>query len=103
MRREIKELRLNSSVALRKPLLREANLKRLQFAREHRDWTGVIKEGHVVRSDQIFPVPEEWVLLGMKRSRCSDAALMPSACGWVQLFWFRFRFSVIMCPTEELD
>lgn len=35
----LKELSLNSCVASRNPLIREANLKRLQFTREHKDWT----------------------------------------------------------------
>ena len=40
MWRELKGLGLNSCVALRKPLISEANRKkRLQFAREHKDWT----------------------------------------------------------------
>jgi len=40
MQRELKRLGLNSCVALRKPLINEANRnKRLQFAREHKDWT----------------------------------------------------------------
>lgn len=40
MRRELKGLGLNSCVALRKPLISDSNQKkRLQFAREHKDWT----------------------------------------------------------------
>ena len=40
MWRELKGLGLNSYVALRKPLISEAQRKkRLQFAREHKDWT----------------------------------------------------------------
>jgi len=40
MRKELKGLGLNSFVALRKPLISEANgKKRLKFAREHKDWT----------------------------------------------------------------
>ena len=40
MQRELKGLGLNSCVALRKPLISEANRKkRLQFASEHKDWT----------------------------------------------------------------
>ena len=40
MRRELTALGPNSCVALRKPLISEANWKKkLQFAREHKDWT----------------------------------------------------------------
>ncbi|KAF7646280.1 hypothetical protein LDENG_00190250 [Lucifuga dentata] len=40
MRRELKGLGLNSCVALRKPLISQANQKkRLQFAWEQKDWT----------------------------------------------------------------
>uniref|UniRef100_A0A3B5RET6 Tc1-like transposase DDE domain-containing protein n=1 Tax=Xiphophorus maculatus TaxID=8083 RepID=A0A3B5RET6_XIPMA len=40
MRRELKGLGLNSCVAVRKPLISKANQKkRLQFPREHKDWT----------------------------------------------------------------
>ncbi|KAF7641747.1 hypothetical protein LDENG_00273020 [Lucifuga dentata] len=40
VRRELKGLGINSCVALRKPLISEANQKkRLQFAREQKDWT----------------------------------------------------------------
>ena len=40
MRKDLKGFRLSSCVALRKPLISEANLKkRLQFAGEDKDWT----------------------------------------------------------------
>ncbi len=43
---------LNSCVALRKPLISEANRKkRLQFAREHKDWT-LEQWKKVIRSDE---------------------------------------------------
>ena len=40
MQRELKGLGLNSCVAVRKPLVSEANQnRRLQFTGEHKDWT----------------------------------------------------------------
>ncbi|KAF7659613.1 hypothetical protein LDENG_00295490 [Lucifuga dentata] len=40
MQRELKGLGLNNCVALRKPLISQANQKKsFQFAREHKDWT----------------------------------------------------------------
>jgi transposase len=40
MRRELKEMGLRSCAATRKPLVSKANLKkRLQFAKDHKDWT----------------------------------------------------------------
>ena len=113
MQRELKGLGLNSCVALRKPLISEANQqKRLQFAREHKDWTGAMEEGHVVWWVQIYPVPEWWAHQGKKRGGWSDAPIMSSAYRtslWGQCYdlgslqLVRSRFSNVMCPKNEVS
>ena len=98
---ELKGLGLNSCVAVRKPVVIEANRKkRLQFAREHKDWT-----------------LEQWKkVMWSDESRLtlfqSDAPIMPSAyctslwgqcsdLGLLQLV--RSRFSNSMSSKNEVS
>ena len=104
MCRELKGLGLNSCVALRKPLISEANQKKQ--AAERFD-SGTLEEGHLVWWVQIYPVPEWWVYQRRKRGRWSDTPIMPSAycislwgqcCDLGLLQLVRSSFSNILWP-----
>ena len=61
MWRELNGSGLNGSVALRKPLISKTNLKkRLQFAREHKDWT-LEQWKKVMRSDESTFMVLSWL------------------------------------------
>ncbi len=110
MWRDLKGLGLNRCVALRKPLISEANRKK-RLGHKRLD-SGAMEEGHVVWWVQIYPVPEWWVHQGKKRGGWSDAPIIPSAYRtslWGQCYdlWMlqlvRSRFSNIMCPNIEVS
>ena len=101
---------LNSCVALRKPLISEANQKkRLQFAREHKDWT-LEQWKKVMWSDESrFTLFQSDGHIGVRRE--ADEVLHPSCLqyklwghfhdlGLLQLV--RSRFSNIMSPKNEV-
>ena len=111
MRRKLKGLGLNSCVALRKPIISEANWKqRLKFAREHIDWT-LEQWKKVMWSDE-----SRFTLFqsdGRIRVRGDADEVMPSSClvptvqtcggqcydlGLLQLV--RSRFSNVMSPKN---
>ncbi len=93
MQRELKGLGLNSCVALRKPLISEANRKkRLQFAREHKDWT-LEQWKKVMWSDESkFTLFQSYGRIRVRRE--ADKVMHPSclvptiqACGGSAMIW----------------
>lgn len=110
--RELKGLGLSSCVALRKPLISETNWeKRLQIAREHKDWT--LEKWKVMWSDESrVSLFQSDGYIRVRREE--DAAMHPlsplppvQACrgssepGLPQLV--RSMFSYIMCPKNEVS
>ena len=111
---ELKGLGLNCCVALRKPLISEANwIKWLHFSCEHKHWTLEHGKSHVVWWVQIYPVADWWAHQRKKRARRSDAPIMPGAyrtrlwgsccdLGWIQLVRSGFSNVTWLCYQRHI-
>ncbi|KAF7652311.1 hypothetical protein LDENG_00098550 [Lucifuga dentata] len=105
MRRELQGLGLNSCVALRKPLICQANQKkRLQFAREHKDWTLELWKKVMWSDESRFTLFQSDGHIRVRRE--ADEVMHPSclvptiqACGGSVMIWGCFSWSGLGSAT----